>query len=58
MVPCLKDDHARNERLRCNLEDLRFGCFSSGPFKHQIHFALLKTIPALQVSLGDGDEML
>ena len=27
MVWCLKDDHARSEEIRCNLEDVRFGCF-------------------------------
>ena len=40
MVWRLKDDHARSEEIRYNLEDLRFGCFLSGPLKHQIHFFL------------------
>ena len=36
----LKDDHGWSVEIRCNLEDLQFGCFLSGPLKHQIHFAL------------------
>ena len=55
MVWCLKDDYPRSEEIRCNLEDLRFGC---GPLRHQIHFVLSWAIPALRVCLSGGDKKL
>ena len=34
----LKDDHARSEEVRRNLENMLFRCFLSGPLKHKIHY--------------------
>ena len=58
MVERWKDDLTQNEEIRCNLEDLRFGCFFFGHLKHQINFVLSWTKLALRVRLGGEDEKL